>query len=292
MRDNPLLGIALMIAGMALLNAQDAVSKLLTVEHSGIQVAWARYTFHLLPLVALVGPKRLRRMLRTANPVAQFVRSTSLAVSAVCIILAFSLMPLADAVAVSFIAPLLIVALSGRFLGERVGPHRWMAVVIGFAGMLVLVWPTGDVLERGAFFAMGAAVFWAIGLMLTRQVRNDDSLSTLFYTALIGAGLLSLVAPFVWTQPSAAGWGLMLIMGLLAGGAHTLIILAFRYASASFLAPYNYTMLLWATLYGWLIFGDLPGARVSLGAAIIIAAGLYAWHRERRAAETQDAAAS
>lgn len=270
-----------MVVGMAVLNAMDAISKLLTVDYESIQVAWARYTFHLLPLTLVAGPKGVRRMLRTVDPWSQILRSASLAVSAVCIILAFSLMPLADAIAVSFIAPLIIVALSARFLGERVGPHRWIAVVVGFGGMLVLVWPSGNVFEAGTLLAIAAAVFWAIGMMMTRHVRRDDPWSTLFYTALGGTVLLSLAVPFFWRDPSWNAWGLMLAMGLLGGVAHTLIILAFRNASASVLAPYNYTLLVWATLYGWLLFDELPSLRASIGAAVIVAAGLYAWHRER-----------
>lgn len=275
------LGIMLMVLGMAVLNAMDAISKLLTDDHSGIQVAWARYTFHLIPMVLLAGPARVKRMVRTASPWAQFARSASLTVSAVLIIIAFSLMPLADAIAVSFIAPLLIVAFSAPFLGERVGLHRWIAVVVGFVGMLVLVWPSGDVLDTGSLFAIGAAVFWAIGMLLTRHVRRDDPWSTLFYTALVGTVLLSVVVPFFWSAPSMTGWGLMLAMGVLGGIAHTFIINAFRHAGASLLAPFNYTLLVWAMLYGWFLFGDFPDARTLLGAVIIIAAGLYAWHRER-----------
>ena len=276
-----LIGIALIVMGMAVLNAMDAISKLLAADYSGIQVAWARYTFHLLPMVLLAGPARLRRMARTADLRAQVLRSAALALSAVCIIMAFALMPLADAIAVSFIAPLLIVALSARFLGERVGPHRWIAVLVGFAGMLVLVWPSGNVFETGTFLAFAAALFWAIGLLMTRHVRGDDPWSTLFYTALIGTLMISVVVPFFWSPPTPTAWGLMVAMGLIGGVAHTLIIYAFRHAGASVLAPYNYTLLLWATLYGWILFGDLPNARTLTGAAIIIAAGLYAWHRER-----------
>lgn len=283
--DNLLLGVVLMVLGMAVLNAMDAISKLLTIDYTGVQVAWARYAFHLVPLVALAGPARIRRMVRTINPKAQILRSASLAISAVCIILAFSLMPLADAIAISFIAPLMVVALSARFLGEHVGPHRWVAVIVGFAGTLVLVWPKGNVFELGALFAVAAAVFWAIGLLMTRHVRGDDPWSTLFYTALIGTVLLSLVVPFFWRFPSTTAWGLMLAMGLLGGVAHALIILAFRNASASLLAPYNYTLLVWATFYGWLLFHELPGLRASVGAAIIVAAGLYAGYRERLAAQ-------
>ncbi len=281
--DHLLTGIILMVLGMAVLNAMDAISKLLTTDYTGIQVAWARYAFHLVPLVALAGPSRVRRMVRTINPRAQILRSTSLAISAVCIILAFSLMPLADAIAVSFIAPLIVVALSARFLGEHVGLHRWIAVVIGFVGMLVLVWPEGNVFETGAIFAVAAAIFWAIGLMMTRHVRGDDPWSTLFFTALIGTVLLSLAVPFFWRSPSLVAWGLMASMGLLGGLAHALIILAFRNASASLLAPYNYTLLVWATFYGWLLFQELPDLRGIVGAVIIVTAGLYAGYRERLA---------
>ncbi len=283
-RDNVLLGVILMIAGMAVLNAMDAVSKLLTADHSGVQVAWARYVFHLVPMVLLAGPARVKRMVRTTDLTGQLARGAALTVSATCIVLAFSLMPLADAIAISFLGPLLMVALSGPFLGEHVGVHRWVAVVVGFLGMLVVVWPSGDVFNLGAVFAVGAAVFWAIGLMLTRRVRTDDPWSTLFYTAMVGAALITLAVPFFWRQPDLAGLGLMVVMGLLGGTAHTLIILAFRHAAASLLAPFNYTMMVWAVLYGWLIFGDIPGAKTMVGATVIIAAGLYAWHRERSAA--------
>jgi drug/metabolite transporter (DMT)-like permease len=282
-RTNLLLGITFMVIGMAVLNAMDAISKLLTVDYSGIQVAWARYTFHLLPLALIAGPRGVRRMWSAVDPRSQILRSASLAVSAVFIILAFGLMPLADAIAVAFVAPLLIVALSARFLGEHVGPHRWIAVCVGFAGMLVLVWPSGNVFETGTLLALAAAVFWAIGMMLTRHVRRDDPWTTLFHTALGGTVMLSVAVPFFWRDPSWDGWGLMLAMGLLGGVAHTLIILAFRNASASLLAPYNYTLLVWAMLYGWLLFDELPSLRVCIGAAIIVAAGLYVWHRERLA---------
>ncbi|MEP1207297.1 MAG: DMT family transporter [Rhizobiaceae bacterium] len=279
--DHIVRGVIFMILGMAVLNAMDAVSKLLTVEFSGIQVAWARYTFHFVPLVLFMGPTRLWRLMRTNNPGAQILRSTSLAVSAVFIILAFGLMPLADAIAVSFVAPLMIVALSSRFLGERIGIHRWVAVVVGFVGMLILVWPSGDVLEVGTLFALAAAVFWAIGMIMTRQVRNDDLWSTLLFTALVGTVLISLCVPFFWRPPTMTAWLMMLAMGLLGGIAHTLIILAFRHASASLLAPYNYTLLVWAVFYGWILFDELPDLRTTIGAVVIVAAGIYVWHRER-----------
>ena len=279
--DDLLRGVIFMVLGMAVLNAMDAVSKLLTDDFSGIQVAWARYTFHLVPLVLLVGPARVRRMFRTVNLWAQILRSTSLAVSAVFIILAFSQMPLADAIAVSFVAPLMIVALSVHVLGERVGIHRWVAVVIGFVGMLILVWPSGEVFEAGTLFALAAAVFWAIGMIMTRQVRGDDPWSTLFFTALVGTVLISLAVPYFWRTPSITAWAMMLAMGLLGGIAHTMIIFAFRSASASILAPYNYTLLVWATFYGWVLFDELPNLRTTIGASVIVAAGLYVWYRER-----------
>lgn len=282
--DNPVLGILLMLCGMASLNSMDAISKVLTVEHSGFQVTWARYAFHLFPLLLFAGPARMKSMAKSRNPGPQVLRAVSFSISAVCIVIAFSRMPFADAIAVTFVAPLIMVALSSRFLGEHVGLQRWMAVLIGFAGMLLMVWPSGGVFDTGAVFALVAALFWAIGLMMTRLVRQDDPWTTLFYTALVGCLLLSLVAPFFWTAPTLTGWGLMIVMGLLGGLAHALIINAFRYASASLLAPFNYSMLIWATILGWLLFGQLPELRVTVGALIIILAGLYVWYRERQTA--------
>ncbi len=276
-----------MILGMAALNAMDAISKILTEDYSGIQVTWGRYVFHLLPLMVIAGPRRLRTMAQTKNPGAQIARGAALLISGTCIIFAFSMMKLADAIAVSFVGPLLMVALSARFLGERVGVHRWVAVFVGFFGMIVLVWPTGGVLEPGAVFAFAAAFFWAIGLMLTRHVRGDAPWSTLFYTALVGSALISVLVPFVWVMPDGRAWGLMVAMGLLGGVAHTLIIFAFRHASASLLAPFIYTLLVWAIFYGIVLFNELPGPRALIGAAIIVAAGLYAWYRERLAGQPE-----
>lgn len=277
-----LFGVGLMLLGMAALNAMDAVSKVLAAEYSGVQVTWARYFFHLLPMVVFAGPARLRRMISSANPKAQVLRSAALTLSALSIITAFSLMPLADAIAVSFVGPLLMVALSAWFLGETVGLHRWVSVGLGFIGMLVMVWPSGGVFEYGAIAALVAALFWAIGLMMTRSVRDDGPWVTLFYTAAGGAVILTVAVPFFWKMPTLDALVLMVVMGLIGGIAHTLIINAFMHAPASMLAPYNYTLLVWATLYGWLLFGDLPSGRAVLGAAIIVAAGLYALHRERQ----------
>lgn len=284
--ERPLAGILLMLCGMAALNSMDAISKLLTSEHSGIQVTWARYAFHLLPMLLLAGPVRIGGMLKSVNPVSQALRAMAFALSAVCIVFAFSRMPFADAIAVTFVAPLIMVALSSRFLGEQVGLSRWIAVLVGFMGMLVMVWPSGGVFDLGALAALIAALFWAIGLMMTRHVRQDDPWTTLFYTALVGTLLMSLAAPFFWTAPSPTGWGLMFAMGLLGGLAHILIINAFRMANASLLAPFNYSMLIWSTILGWLLFAQLPEARVVVGAVIIVLAGLYVWHSERQSAET------
>ncbi len=279
------MAILLMVLAMAVLNAMDAITKILTAEHSGVQIAWARYFFHLVIMAAFAGPTRLRRWAHTDHLTVQIIRACTLAGSSALIVMAFSRMPLADAVAITFIAPLLIVALSGPLLGERVGVHRWTAVVVGFGGMLILVWPSGSFLAGGAVFAMGAAVLWALGQLLTRSVQGDDPWTTLLYTAVVGGVLLTAAAPFFWTAPSAANWAWFVVIGVMGGISHALIINAFARASASVLAPFNYTLLVWAVLYGWILFGDLPGVRVGVGAAVIIAAGLYVAYRERRRSE-------
>lgn len=279
----PAAGMLLMLAAMGSFTTMDTVSKVLTGSYDPIQVTWARYTFHALPMLLIAGPACVRRMAATTRPALQLTRALALLASAVLAIVGFSLMPLADLFAINFIAPLLVIVLSVLFLGEHVGPHRWAAVAAGFIGMLIIVWPSGDgVGVLGGLVAFGAALFWAVGLVATRRLDGEDPRTTLFITALVGTVLLSLAQPFVWTPPDAAGWGLMLAMGLLGLLSHTLLIAAFGQAPASTLAPFQYSQLIYGLAFGWLVFGDVIGARPLLGCAVIVAAGAYVWWREQR----------
>ena len=277
-----------MLLSMIAFTAMDTVSKYLAIDHDGVQVAWARYFFHFWPMViglALFGGRpALGRAVRSHHPRIQLLRGVIFTASAALFTIALGMLPIAEATSIAFVSPLIVAVLAGPVLGERVGPSRWLAVVAGFGGVLVIAWPTGAGFALGgALLTLLSATLWAIGQVLNRRVRADDSMTTLFYTGVVGTVLLSLVVPLVWTPPDAVGWALMVVAGLLGGVAHFLFASAFRAAAVAALAPFNYTQMLWAGAGGWLVFGELPTARLLAGAAVIVAAGLYMlWHENRR----------
>jgi drug/metabolite transporter (DMT)-like permease len=281
-------GIALMLLSMVAFTAMDTVSKYLDIDHDGVQVAWARYFFHFWPMMIGLGlfggRPALARAMRSRHPGIQLLRGVIFTASAALFTVALGMLPIAEATSIAFVSPLIVSVLAGPVLGERVGLSRWLAVVAGFSGVLVIAWPSGGGFAvGGALLILLSATLWAAGQVLNRRVRADDSMTTLFYTGVVGTVLLSLVAPLVWTPPDAAGWALMLVAGLLGGVAHFLFAAAFRVATAATLAPFNYTQMLWAGAGGWLVFGELPTARLLCGAAIIVAAGLcMLWHENRR----------
>jgi len=202
-----------------------------------------------------------------------------------CMFTAVSYMPLADAVAASYVSPLILTGLSAVILYEHVGPRRWTAVAIGFVGVLVILRPGFGMTQWAAVLPLGMALFYALYNVTTRLVADSaPPLTSLFYTALVGAAAISAVAPFFWTWPSPAAWGLLVLTGLFGGIGHMALIVAFERAEASMVAPFAYTELIWATLSGALVFGDFPDAWTFAGAGIIAASGLYVLHRERRAA--------
>jgi drug/metabolite transporter (DMT)-like permease len=213
------------------------------------------------------------------------LRGVQLLAATACFVTAIRYIPLADAVAIGFVAPLFVVALSVPLLGERVGPRRWTAVLIGLVGTLVIV--------RPGF----AEVHWAYGLMIllafifatfvinTRVLtRTERPLAMLFYTTLVGAVGASLFLPFVWQSPTLPQWGFMALMGALGGFSHLLLIHAYRVATASLLAPFQYAQIVFAGFYGWLVFGDLPDGWVVAGTLILVGSGLYVLRREAQLA--------
>jgi drug/metabolite transporter (DMT)-like permease len=286
--SNPARGIAVMVLGLAIVVGADAMTKALTASYPSVQVTWARYFFHLLPMllgmVLLRGRAGVAAMVTTRRPAMQLVRSLAFTLAAIAIISAFALLPLAEAVAISFLAPLLMVAMSALLLREHVRAFKWVAVLVGFGGVLLIVWP-GDSggLSWGAPLALASAVLWALGQVLTRAVHDEPPLVTLFYTAAVGTAVLTVAMPFVWVPPDWHGWALMAGSGLIMGIFHFMMIIAYRLAPASTVAPFNYTQLIWAALAGWIVFGEIPAAQTFAGAAVIIAAGLSVWWRERAA---------
>ncbi len=190
-------------------------------------------------------------------------------------------LPLADAVAINFIAPLLVTALSIPMLKERVGIRRWMAIFVGFAGVLIIIRPGMGVMHWAAILPLCTAVCYAFYQILTRiAARSDDTQTSLFWMSAFGVIVSSIAVPFFWTTPSLIEWAMMMALGTVYGLGHYLLIRGLEIAPASKLSPFLYTQIIWATLLGLLFFDQFPDRPTLIGVAIVISSGLYIWQRE------------
>lgn len=281
---SPLRGVALFAAATAVLATMDVTAKHLSQTIPVEQLAWSRYFGQSVAMAILFAPKRGLSLVATRRPWLHLFRSVLMLACSLLFFTAISIMPLADAVAISFLSPLLVVALAALLLKEQVGVRRWSAVAVGLAGALIIVRPGAGAAHWGALLVLAMCFTYAFYLIATRLVATtEDALTSLFYSGVVGAVALSLWVPFVWRWPAGAlDAGMFAILGLYGGVGHYLIIRAYRYAQASTLAPLTYLSLLWATAYGWLVFGDFPDAPTLAGAALVASAGVYVFARERR----------
>jgi drug/metabolite transporter (DMT)-like permease len=280
LRDPTLQAFALFTVGGLFFVVVNASAKALTAELSPVMVVWARYFFHVL-LVALCFPRTVLGVVRTPQVGPQIGRSVLLMLSTVLNFLALAMMPLADVSAIIFTTPLLVAGLAILLLGERVSARRWLAIGLGLGGALVIVQPGAGVGMLGALLAFGCAVAYALYQISTRLMREAEPLVSLLYSGLAGAVLFSLLVPWFWQTPSLAQWLLGLAMGGCGAFGHLLVIMALQRAEASRLAPLTYLQLLWAIATSFLVFGDVPGLPVLLGAAVIAGSGLWVWRLDR-----------
>jgi drug/metabolite transporter (DMT)-like permease len=279
--DNPLRGVALLVAATFLFSTSDALAKILGTRLPVIEVGWFRYIAFVLMMVA-VNPGSLRAAARVRSVKLQVLRGVTLVSSAILFILALKFMALADAASVGFVSPLMITALSVPLLGEVVGLRRWIAILVGFLGVLVVIRPGTGAFHPAALLVMGSSLTWAFASILTRRMAaTEDSRATLLWSASVGLVLLTCAVPFGWQTPSLDTLVLNLVMGVVASAGQYLMVLAYRHAGASLLAPFSYAQLIWATGFGFLFFGTLPDRMTLLGAAIIVGSGMYTIHRER-----------
>ncbi len=281
-QNNPLKGILLMNLAMVLLAGMDGISKTLAPDYAVPQILCVRFLIFCLFALAIARPRSLRAAFRSNHPYLQIARSLIITIEVGIFILAFRYLPLADAHAIAGIAPLLVTALAVPFLGEKVGRRRWTAIAIGFVGLLVIVRPGIGIFDPAALIPLGGAGLWAVYQILVRKVADDSAATSLLYMAVIGAVVMSALAPFFWRAPDTTGWILLLALGVVGSLGHYILILAFRATTASTLQPFHYVVLIWATMIGYLVFGDLPDMWTVLGAVIIAASGMYAFYRERQ----------
>ena len=262
--------------------AMDGISKVLAGKHAIAQILWIRYILFTLLAVAVLRSQGLANIWRTERPWLQGCRALLMVIENGIFVLAFKFLPLADVHAIAAASPLIVIALSVPMLGERVGSRRWLAVAVGFIGVLLIVRPGFAEVSWPILIALLGALLWGLYQILVRMcAKTDRSETTWLWSAVIGLIATSFVGPFTWVTPDGMGWLMLLAIAALGSGAHLALIHAFGLAEAGALQPFSYTLLLWAAVIGYVAFGDVPDAWTLAGAAIILASGLYAWHRER-----------
>ena len=282
--EEPLRGIVLMCAAVAVLAVMAAIFKHLAPDYPAVQIVWARYFFHFALVLVLV-PRRIPRLLVSQRKDLQVLRSVLMLGATACSVVGVRYLPLADFAAIGFVAPLLVALLSIVVLGETVGVRRWTSLFIGFAGVLIVVRPGAGVMNWAAALPIGMALCYASYQIITRGIRElADPFTSLIYTAFVGAVATSAVLPFVWVPPDLEGWALMICVGVFGGFGHLALIRAYKITTASLLAPFGYTNLLWAAVLGIVMFNDIPDYWTLFGGAVIAASGLYVVQRERVAA--------
>lgn len=284
-------GILLILLANFGFAGMDAVSKTLTMEYSVAQILWVRFAFFAAFATVLAWRRGggILPQFRTTRPVFQTARALLLVAEIGCFILGFRYLQLAESHSIGAVFPLVITALSALWLGEQVGVRLWTAVGIGFIGMLVILRPGLAVFEVAALLPLAGAIMFAVYQVMTKLLsRTDGMVTILLYTGWVGFLAMSLFGPFDWTWPDAKGWALLVLAGLLGSIGHATVIKALEIAPASVLQPFNYTLLVWATGIGFVVFGDLPDLWTVAGATIIVASGLYVWWRERVRAARAD----
>jgi drug/metabolite transporter (DMT)-like permease len=280
--DRPFRGIALILASTVFLGASDVTAKYLSATLPSIEIAWIRFLVFALIMCPAMLPGSPLYALRTGRPGLQMMRGVALLSSSLFFISGLRFLPIAEASATGFVAPLFVTALSIVFLGESVGVRRWLATAVGLIGVLIILRPGTGAFHPAAFFPIVSALAWACTLIMTRMMSGrEHALTTMTYSAIAGICIVSVLVPFVWVAPS---WH-DILFGILIGVASTagqwIVVLAFRYADASVLAPFSYTQLLWVSILGFAIFGEVPDIQTVIGAVFIVASGLYTAHRER-----------
>jgi drug/metabolite transporter (DMT)-like permease len=274
-------GIAFMIAAIFTVSVMDAMIKALSATVPTLQIIAFRTGFGLLPVLALVAWSGGLAALRTARPLDHLVRACCALGAMFCFFFSLRFLPLAEAIALAFASPLFVTALSVPILGERVGPRRWAAVGAGFVGMLLIVRPGTEVFSPYAVLPIAASAFMAMAMVLARRLtRTETNASIVFYTTLAGLCVSGVGSAFVWQPPTLGEVGLLALLGLLGGCGTLMFTQAFRVAPAAVIAPFEFTALLWATLFGWLVWDEVPDAMTFVGAGVVVGAGLYILHRE------------
>jgi drug/metabolite transporter (DMT)-like permease len=280
--DRPFKGIALILLSTTFLGVSDVTAKYLSASLPSIEIAWLRFLVFAVIMVPAMVPGSPLFAMRTSRAGLQLMRGAALLGSSLFFITGLRYLPIAEASATGFVAPLFVTALSIFFLSEKVGVRRWLATATGLLGVLIILRPGTGAFHAAAFFPIVSALAWAVTLIMTRMMSGrEHAITIMTYSSIAGVAILSVLVPFVWVAPSWHALTFGILIGVASTAGQWIVVLAFRYADASVLAPFSYTQLVWVSTLGFLIFGEVPDAWTVVGAAFIVASGLYTAHRER-----------
>ena len=263
----------------------DLFAKYLTRFYPIGLIVWARFTFHLLFIVVTVGPRFGFALVRTKRLGIQILRGLLLVTGSAFFVTALKYMPLAEATAVAYLAPIFVTIMSVLFLKEEIELARWLAVLCGFVGVLTIIRPGSEVFTWAVFLPIGNALCFATYQILTRRLAGVDSpYTSIFYAGLVGSVLSLAALPLVWTAPQNLMHALAFVsVGVLGGFGHLILIKAYNHGPASRLAPFSYSQLIWVAAIGFFVFGDFPDTFSLIGIGILVGSGVYIATHQRKA---------
>ena len=280
--DQPFKGIALILLSTIFLGTSDTTSKYLSATLPSVEITWIRFLVFAIIMVPAMVPGTAVYSLRTTSVRLQLFRGVALLGSSLFFITGLRYLPIAEASATGFVSPLFVTALSIIFLAEKVGVRRWIATATGLFGVLIILRPGTSAFHMAAFLPLVSALCWAATLIMTRMMSGREHSSTIMtYSSIAGVAILSVLVPFAWVAPTWHDIMFGILVGVASTAGQWIVVLAFRYADASVLAPFSYTQLLWVSILGFLVFGEVPDTWTIVGAGFIVASGLYTAHRER-----------
>jgi drug/metabolite transporter (DMT)-like permease len=280
--DHPFKGIALILLSTVFLGSSDVTSKHLSASLPAIEITWIRFVVFALIMTPAMLPRSPLYALRTERLPLQLLRGAAMLGSALLFISALHYLPVAEASATGFVSPLFVTALSVVFLAERVGIRRWLATAVGLVGVLIILRPGTSAFQLTAFFPLASSFCWALMLIMTRIMSGrEHAVTTMTYSALTALAIITAMVPFVWRVPTLHDILFGAVVGVASTAGQWIVVLAYRYGDASVLAPFSYAQLVWVSILGFLIFGEVPDIWTVTGGAFIVASGLYTAHRER-----------
>ena len=279
------LGVLLMLLGMLMFSLNDVMGKWLMATFSVGQLMLIRSLAALVVLAPFLWRTGWNRLVKVDRPRLHLLRAALFAFEASGFYFAVAYMPLADTMTYWLAAPIYVAALSPLMLGEKVGWRRWTAIIVGFLGVVIALEPSKETFTLPALIALAGSLSFGLALVLGRSLRAAPD-TTLVFWQIAGAGIfaaiLCLADPGGWAPVSAVDFGLLSLLGIVAMSAHMLVNRSLKLADAATVAPLQYTLLLWAVVFGWLFFGDMPRPAMLVGAAVIVASGLFIFFREQQ----------